>query len=58
MSLQLRSRVAHRQLDLELDVPTGETLALPETAQDEFSALLARCRHRDRIAAALPGTPP
>ena len=36
----------------------GETLALPETAQDEFSALLARCRHRDRIAAALPGTPP
>lgn len=28
MSLQLRSRVAHRQLDLELDVPTGETLAL------------------------------
>lgn len=36
----------------------GENLALPETAQDEFSALLARCQHRDRIAAALPGTPP
>ncbi len=28
MSLQLRARVAHRDLDLELDVPTGETLAL------------------------------
>ena len=35
-----------------------ETLALSEAAQDEFGALLARCRHRDRIAAALPGTPP
>lgn len=32
----------------------GEALALPPLAAAEFEALVARCRHRDRLAAALP----
>ena len=31
-----------------------ETLALPGHAQEEFDTLVARCRHRDRLADALP----
>ena len=31
-----------------------ETLALPGHAQDEFDTLVARCRHRDRLADLLP----
>jgi hypothetical protein len=31
-----------------------EPFALPEAAQQEFDALVARCRHRDRLALALP----
>lgn len=33
---------------------SGEPLALLPAAQDEFDALVARCRHRDRLAEALP----
>ena len=36
------------------DVLAAETLALPADTQDEFDALLARCRHRDVLAEALP----
>lgn len=31
-----------------------ETLALPGHAQEEFDTLVARCRHRDRLASLLP----
>lgn len=31
-----------------------ETLALPGHAQEEFDTLVARCRHRDRLASVLP----
>jgi hypothetical protein len=31
-----------------------EPLALPEDTQQEFDALVLRCRHRDRLSAALP----
>ncbi len=31
-----------------------EILALPEAAREDFEALVARCRHRDRLAATLP----
>jgi len=36
--------------------PAGaeEAFALPEAAREEFDALVLRCRHRDRLAAALP----
>lgn len=36
------------------DVRAEEALALPADAQDEFDALVARCRHRDALAEALP----
>lgn len=42
--------VAQRMPDLHDD----ETLALPGSAQDEFDTLVARCRHRDRLAGVLP----
>jgi len=42
--------LAQRMPDLHDD----ETLALPTQAQDEFDTLVARCRHRDRLADLLP----
>jgi hypothetical protein len=42
--------IAQRMPDLNGD----ETLALPHHAQDEFDTLVARCRHRDRLASLLP----
>lgn len=36
------------------DVLAAEALALPADTQDEFDALVARCRHRDALAEALP----
>jgi len=42
--------IAQRMPDLHGD----ETLALPHHAQDEFDTLVARCRHRDRLASLLP----
>lgn len=36
------------------EILPAETLALPVEAQDEFDALLTRCRHRDALAEALP----
>lgn len=42
--------IAQRMPDLHDD----ETLALPGHAQDEFDTLVARCRHRDRLASLLP----
>lgn len=36
------------------DIVEQEVLALPADAQDEFDALVARCRHRDALAEALP----
>lgn len=36
------------------DLHTDEALALPGHAQDEFDTLVARCRHRDRLASLLP----
>lgn len=36
------------------EVLPAETLALPNDAQDEFDALVTRCRHRDALAEALP----
>lgn len=42
--------IAQRMPDLHDD----EALALPGHAQDEFDTLVARCRHRDRLASLLP----
>jgi SpoVK/Ycf46/Vps4 family AAA+-type ATPase len=42
--------IAQRMPELHHD----ETLALPGHAQDEFDTLVARCRHRDRLASLLP----
>lgn len=42
--------IAQRMPDLHHD----EALALPGHAQDEFDTLVARCRHRDRLASLLP----
>lgn len=42
--------IAQRMPSLHAD----EALALPTAAQDEFDTLVARCRHRDRLASALP----
>lgn len=36
------------------NVVAPETLALPADTQDEFDALVSRCRHRDALAEALP----
>lgn len=36
------------------EVLAAEALALPADTQDEFNALVARCRHRDALAEALP----
>ena len=47
----------HRLEGVAQKVPpasAGETLALPDDTQQEFDALVLRCRHRDRLSATLP----